>query len=122
MEHLPTREGPGPLRRRASSSPHGGREIVWWIGLSLTAGICEETLFRGYLQQQFIALTRNAPAGILLSAALFGGAHIYQGAGMALQIALLAAMLGTLAYWRKSVRPGMVAHTLQDVLGGLAQH
>ena len=37
--------------------PHGGLEITLWIALSVTAGICEETIFRGYLQRQFIALT-----------------------------------------------------------------
>jgi len=30
--------------------PHGGTEITLWIALSVTAGICEETVFRGYLQ------------------------------------------------------------------------
>jgi membrane protease YdiL (CAAX protease family) len=39
--------------------PHGGPEITLWIALSVTAGICEETIFRGYLQRQFIALTKN---------------------------------------------------------------
>jgi len=29
--------------------PHGGVEIALWIALSITAGICEETIFRGLL-------------------------------------------------------------------------
>src|SRR6266481_6091028 len=28
--------------------PHRGAEIAVWIALSITAGICEETVFRGY--------------------------------------------------------------------------
>jgi membrane protease YdiL (CAAX protease family) len=28
-------------------------------------------------------------------------------------------LLGLLVYWRKSLRPGMLAHGLQDALGGL---
>lgn len=102
--------------------PHTRNEMMLWIALSLTAGICEEALYRGFLQRQFIAMTRNVPAGILLSAALFGMAHGYQGAGQALQIVVLGAMGGILAYWCKSVRPGMIAHILQDVLGGLVRH
>lgn len=90
--------------------------------LSLSAGICEESLYRGYFQRQFMALTKSVPAGILLSAAAFGGAHAYQGFRPAFQIGLLGAMAGVLAHWRKSVRPGMIAHTLQDVLGGFVQH
>jgi membrane protease YdiL (CAAX protease family) len=99
--------------------PHGGLELTVWMALSLTAGICEETLFRGYLQKQFMALTKNAPLGILLSAAMFGTAHAYQGFAKAVQIGVLGAMYGIFTHWRRSVRPGMIAHTLQDVLGGL---
>lgn len=99
--------------------PHGGTENVMWILLSVTAGICEEAIYRGYLQRQFMALTRNAPLGIILSAAVFGMSHAYQGFGHAMQIGLLGVMCGLLAHWRKSVRPGMFAHALQDIMGGL---
>jgi membrane protease YdiL (CAAX protease family) len=89
------------------------------MALSLTAGICEETLFRGYLQRQLMALTKNATLGVLLSAVMFGTAHAYQGFAKAVNIGVLGAMYGIFAHWRRSVRPGMIAHTLQDVLGGL---
>jgi membrane protease YdiL (CAAX protease family) len=94
--------------------------------VSVTAGICEETIFRGYLQHQFMALTQSAPAGILLSAAAFGAAHAYQGFRMVILLGLFGAMFGILAYWRRSVRPGMIVHAWQDslggVLGGLMRH
>jgi CAAX protease family protein len=99
--------------------PHGGAEIALWIALSVTAGICEETIFRGYLQRQFIAMTKSAPAGILLSAAAFGAAHTYQGFRLGVLISLFGAMFGILAYWRRSVRPGMIVHAWQDSLGGV---
>jgi len=100
--------------------PHGGAEIAAWIALSLTAGICEETVFRGYLQKQFMALTQSAPAGILISGIAFGTAHTYQGWRMVVLISVLGTMLGVLAYWRRSLRPGMILHTWQDSLGGIA--
>ena len=96
--------------------PHVSVEMVLWIALSVTAGICEETLYRGYLQRQFMALTKNVPAGILLSAAAFGAAHSYQGFHLAAVIGLEGAMLGALAHWRRSVRPGMIAHAWKDSL------
>jgi membrane protease YdiL (CAAX protease family) len=99
--------------------PHGGAEITMWIALSVTAGICEETIFRGYLQRQFMSLTKSAPAGILLSAAAFGAAHAYQGFRRVILIGLFGAMFGILTYWRGSVRPGMIAHAWQDSLGGV---
>ena len=99
--------------------PHGGIEMALWIVLSISAGICEEAVFRGYLQRQFAALTQNVPAGILLSAAMFGAAHSYQGSGRAVVIALDGAMLGGLAYWCRSVRPGMVGHAFKDAVAPL---
>jgi len=100
--------------------PQGGVETWYWVALSISAGICEEAIYRGYLQRQFMALTRNVPAGILFSATLFGAAHSYQGVRLAVQIGILGALSGMLAYWCKSVRPGMIAHILQDLMGGLA--
>lgn len=99
--------------------PHRAMELVGWVALSITAGICEEAIFRGYLQRQFLALTQNAPVAILLSAAVFGCAHAYQGFRKVVLISLYGAMFGVLAHWRGSVRPGMIAHSLQDSIAGL---
>lgn len=99
--------------------PHGAGELAMWIALSVSAGICEETIFRGYLQRQLAAFTKSAPAGVLLSAVAFGGAHAYQGPRMMVLIAVYGLMFGILAHWRRSVRPGMIAHAWQDTLSGL---
>jgi membrane protease YdiL (CAAX protease family) len=107
------------LGRNVSMLPQRGVELTLWIALSVTAGICEETIFRGYLQRQFMALTKSTPAGILLSAAAFGGAHAYQSFRMVILIGMYGAMFGILAYWRGSVRPGMIAHAWQDSLNGV---
>ncbi|MFZ0300018.1 MAG: type II CAAX endopeptidase family protein [Candidatus Sulfotelmatobacter sp.] len=107
------------LGHNVSMLPQRGIELTFWIALCVTAGICEETIFRGYLQRQFMALTKSAPAGILLSAATFGAARAYQGFRMTILIALYGAMFGILAYWRGSVRPGMIAHAWQDSLNGM---
>ena len=61
--------------------------------------------------------------GILLQAIVFALSHGYQGWKYVLLITVLAAMLGLLAHWRKSLRPGMIAHALQDgVTGIVAAH
>jgi uncharacterized protein len=98
--------------------PQGRFEMFLWIGLSITAGICEEAIFRGYYQTQFMALTKSAPIGILLSAVAFGAAHSYQGLGGAIRIGLQGLLLGILANWRRSVRPGMIAHAWGDIFAG----
>lgn len=102
--------------------PRGRVEKELWVILSITAGICEEAVYRGYLQRQFMALTKRVPLGIALSALVFGAAHSYQGLAQALLIGTLGALGGVLAYWRRSVRPGMIAHVLQDLLGGFINH
>jgi len=102
--------------------PRGRVEKELWVLLSITAGICEEAVYRGYLQRQFMALTKSVPIGIVLSALVFGTAHSYQGVAQATLIGTLGAMGGVLAYWRRSVRPGMIAHVLQDMLGGFINH
>jgi membrane protease YdiL (CAAX protease family) len=112
-------QGGAPSQAIKYLLPHGGAEIAIWILVSVAAGVCEEAIYRGYLQRQFTALTKNVPLGMILSAAVFGVSHAYQGFGHAVQIGLLGAMSGILAHWRKSVRPGMFAHALQDILGGL---
>jgi uncharacterized protein len=104
----------------SSLTPRTLAEMAVWISLSLTAGFVEEVVFRGYLQRQFSALTRNAAAGIILSALIFGSAHAYQGFLQVTIIAALGAMFGMLAHWRRSLKPGIIAHAGQDIFSGLA--
>jgi membrane protease YdiL (CAAX protease family) len=103
-------------------TPHDTVQLIFFMLLAATAGFCEEIVFRGYLQRQFIVMSGNVPLGILLSAAVFGGAHMYQGAKKTIVLGVYGAMFGTLAYFRRSLRPGMMAHAWQDALAGLALH
>jgi membrane protease YdiL (CAAX protease family) len=104
----------------SAMAPEGAVQITLWILLCLTAGFCEETIFRGYLQKQVHAWTGSAPAGIVLSAAVFGICHIYQGVKAVVVITVYGLLFGILAYRRKSMRPGMMAHALHDTVSGLA--
>lgn len=99
--------------------PHGNLQVVLYLLLALTAGICEEIIFRGYLQKQFSSLFRNTSVGLLLQGIAFGAAHGYQGRKMMLVIAVYGCLFGLLAAWRRSLRPGMMAHFLQDGVLGL---
>jgi len=101
-------------------APQGPAQIAMWVLLSATAGFCEETIFRGYLQKQFIAWSSNAPVGVLLSAVIFGACHMYQGAKAVVVITVYGLLFGILAQWRKSMRPGMLTHALHDTVSGLA--
>ena len=96
--------------------PQTSLELSIWMVLSLIAGICEEALFRGYFQRQFAALTHSVYAGIVLSGAAFGAAHAYQGLQRAVVIGVSGVVFGLFAKWCGTVRPGMVAHTIQDAI------
>ena len=94
--------------------PRTPAEISAYLLLCATAGFCEEIIFRGYLQGQFTAWTGSAYAGLVLQALVFGLAHGYQGARLMTVIAVFGCLFGLLAQWRQSLRPGMIAHFLQD--------
>jgi membrane protease YdiL (CAAX protease family) len=99
-------------------APRGVSGILTWIVLSITAGMCEEFVFRGYLQRQFAALTRSAAGGIVLSACIFSVGHLYEGAVKATVIGVFGMLLGILAHMRRSLVPGIIAHTWHDVFSG----
>jgi uncharacterized protein len=100
-------------------APGNLQEAIAWIILSATAGICEEFIFRGYLQKQFLAITGSDAAAVALQAIFFGVAHSYQGVKAVVTITVYGAMFGILAVNRQSLRPGMIQHALQDSFSGL---
>lgn len=102
-----------------SITPRTGAELAVFLLLTLFAGVVEEIIFRGYLQKQIGAITRNAYAGLAISAVLFGAAHGYQGTRYMILIAVYGAMFGILVLLWKSLRPGMMAHAWQDALSGI---
>ena len=99
--------------------PQSKWELLLFMGVAITAGFCEEIMFRGYLQQQFALWTNRTSLGVLISAVLFTLGHSYQGWFLASQVGLLGLMLGILAAWRKSLRPGILAHGMQDIISGV---
>lgn len=99
--------------------PSGRAEIAVWLGVCATAGICEEVIFRGYFQKQFGILLKSAWGGIIVQALIFGGSHAYEGWQKMVQIGVFGFLFGVLAWWRKSLRPGMMTHFAQDSVAGL---
>ena len=104
-------------RNAAISSllPSTGAERLTWLLVAVSVGFCEEVVYRGYLRTQLAAFTGSSALGLILQAALFGVAHLEQGPLMALRIALYGLLLGLLAYFRCSLWPGIVGHTLLDL-------
>ncbi|MFZ6657676.1 CPBP family intramembrane glutamic endopeptidase [Undibacterium sp. TJN19] len=101
-----------------SSQPTGFFGISAWICLSISAGICEEIVFRGYLQRQLTSMTGNVGVAIVLQAILFGIGHAYEGLSSVLAIVLHGLFLGILAKWRGNIRAGIIEHAGWDILAG----
>src|SRR5439155_8645083 len=72
------------LRARLASidvvAPHALDELMWFLPLSVTAGICEEWLFRGVITTVLTPVLR-LPLAVLACNLAFGLAHSYQGKG-----------------------------------------
>jgi membrane protease YdiL (CAAX protease family) len=100
-------------------APRTALELALWICMSVVAGFVEEIVFRGYFQRQFGALLRNIWMGMLVSAALFGLSHAYEGSQRMFLIFVYGAMFGALTIFRKSLRPGIMAHGIFDSFQGV---
>jgi membrane protease YdiL (CAAX protease family) len=110
--------GQGAAKTVDSLLPHSFVEVVVWIATCITAGICEEMAFRGYLQRQFHALTGGVAWAVVAQAAVFGVAHSYQGWRNTAIICVLGVLYGALAAWRKNLRANMISHAWSDIWEG----
>ena len=99
--------------------PVGLLEGILAIAVAVSAGICEEIVFRCYFQRQFRALSGNSVIAVVLQAAVFGIAHVYQGVRLASMVVLYGILFGVLALWRRSLRPGIIAHAWSDIAARL---
>ena len=119
LVHLAVQRVPAPTT--PYQPPTGFSEIFLWILLSISAGVCEEIVFRGYLQRQFHAATGSIAIAVILQGAVFGLAHSYQGWKQVIVIAALGILYGMLVAWRRNLRASMLAHAWSDIYEGYLQ-
>jgi membrane protease YdiL (CAAX protease family) len=99
-------------------SPHTQSELSLWVALSLSAGVCEEFVFRGYLIWAFQPLLGIYGAA-LFSVAVFAVAHAYQGAKGILATGIAGSSLTFVVLISGSLFPAMVLHALVDIGSGV---
>ncbi|MGH7729912.1 MAG: CPBP family intramembrane glutamic endopeptidase, partial [Candidatus Eiseniibacteriota bacterium] len=105
------------LRNLERMMPRSDEEMHWFDRLAVTAGICEELLYRGYLiwyLDHWLALT---PA-VLLASVVFGFGHAYQGPRGVAVTTMVGLFLGAIYLLTGSLAAGMVFHTLMDMHAG----
>jgi len=114
-----------PLRRPLQALaerilPQSTVELIPFFALAITAGLCEEFLYRGFAMA---VLSRTGlPSGvvILLSAILFGLAHLYQGRAGFVSTTLLGILFGISRAALGSLVPVTAWHIGVDLVAGIA--
>ena len=91
-----------------------------WLAVvfsAISAGICEETGFRGYMQRP-IEKRHGAPIAILISSLFFMALHLTKAwatPGMVPIVFGAGVLLGLLAWSSGSLIPGMIGHVVMDI-------
>jgi len=74
--------------------PQSAVELLPYLGLATTAGLCEEFLYRGFVMAVLSSAGLGAGLVVLGSSLLFGLAHSYQGRGGMVMTFLVGGLLG----------------------------
>lgn len=99
--------------------PRTDREVFGFKLLSITAGICEEVLYRGFLIWYLATWLGPWPAA-LVGAIGFGLAHWYQGRAGVLKTGLIGAIMGAFYLATGSLLWPAIVHAAIDLQGGAA--
>jgi membrane protease YdiL (CAAX protease family) len=92
-------------------------QLLACVVSAVSAGICEETGFRGTMQVP-IEKRHGAFAAILISSLFFTAIHLTKGwslIGMVPIVFVAGVLYGTLAWASKSLVFGMIGHTIMDI-------
>ena len=99
--------------------PESSKEKLWFTAVSITAGSCEELIFRGFCVFVLAQITGSTMIAVFLAAAIFGILHAYQGINGVMRVTALGIVLAAPLVFTGSLLPGMIAHTLIDLIAGL---
>jgi membrane protease YdiL (CAAX protease family) len=98
------------------------QNIPIWAGwlviimISVVAGICEEIGFRGYMQVPLENKYGPLKAIIIVSL-MFVVVHLHQAwsGPIVFHIFFISVLFGSIAYYSKSLIPGIIAHSIMDI-------
>jgi len=99
--------------------PSNKPEFMVFILIAFTAGICEELLYRGWLQNLLAYGTGSAWIGLVMGAVIFGFGHSYQGKIGIVQTGIYGLLFGGVFIFTKSLVAGQVLHVIIDSVNGI---
>jgi membrane protease YdiL (CAAX protease family) len=115
---LPTgRHGEPPVQSTVALLPRSGAERRLFAVVGVTAGVCEEWLYRGFFLAVVAAVVPGLPSGVLVvvAAVAFGAAHAYQGAGGVLLTGVLGGVFAALYLQTGSLLLPVLLHAAVDL-------
>jgi len=115
----------GPVADRMRSLaerllPRSAVEFAPYVALAITAGVCEEFLYRGFVIGALASTGISRWTVVAISSVLFGLAHTYQGRSGVFGTTLLGLLFGTARLHVQSLMPAMAWHAAVDVVAGIA--
>jgi membrane protease YdiL (CAAX protease family) len=92
-------------------------ERRWWVFICITAGVCEETLFRGFLLHylRVFPWTVNLTVALVSSSVIFGLNHLYGGISGVVSSAVTGFVFGLLFLLTGNLLLPMVLHAVTDL-------
>ena len=106
------------VRKARSYTPNGPVELAAFALVAITAGVCEELLYRGWIVNLATAASRSMVAGVLIGGIVFGTAHAYQGVKGMLHAGTMGMVFGVVFVLTKSLVPIQVMHAGIDLATG----
>jgi uncharacterized protein len=105
------------LKRMAFILPITSEERAWFVAVSVTAGICEEILYRGFLTRYLadVPWHWNLWLAIAISSLIFGAAHTYQGVSGVIGTAVIGAIMAVVFLVAGSLWIPIVLHAAFDL-------
>lgn len=107
------------LHRAGPLVPRSGVERALFVLVAVTAGFCEELLYRGWLWRLFRDLTGHLWIAVVLSAVAFGFAHAYQGRAGIISSGIVGLLFSVPVLLSNSLVPVQIIHAAIDLMNGL---
>jgi membrane protease YdiL (CAAX protease family) len=100
--------------------PQDSAERLAFFAVVVTVAVCEELIFRGFIQRVFEDWSGGLVlAGILGSSGIFAVAHLYQGRRGLITTLIVGLLFAAIRAWTGSLLAPLIAHFVADITAGL---
>jgi uncharacterized protein len=93
-------------------------EALAFSALAVTAAVCEEFIYRGFVYAALQSITGSVPVAIVASSALFSLAHLYQGRKGLVSTFILGVAFAISRWATGNLIAATVTHLVVDLLAG----